>query len=173
MEQDGLNHGTRILLTLVAPCTQSDQLVCADSYPASVNAVQELRRIGLHFVGPVKTATKKFPMAYLSNLELHERGDWKGVVSRNTDGGVDMLAFVWLDRDRRYFVSSASSLDAGTPYTRICWWQVITGDNADPEHVELTVPQPKAAEFDYLACGQINCHNRCRQAGYSATRKKS
>jgi hypothetical protein len=31
-----------------------------------------------------------------------------------------------------------------------------------PEAVELTVPQPQAAEIYYSACAMIDRHNRCR-----------
>jgi len=122
-----------------------------------------MQRIGLRFIGVVKTATKKFPMAYLSGIEMRERGEWKGVVSKDEDGNPNMLAFCWMDRDRRYFISSCSSLDAGTPYSRTRWRQVDTADSANPERVELTIPQPKCAETYYNTCGLIDRHNRCRQ----------
>jgi hypothetical protein len=35
--------------------------------------------------------------------------------------------------------------------------------NAPPEVVDLTVPQPQAAEIYYSACAMIDRHNRCRQ----------
>ena len=112
-EDDGNNHGTNVLKFLVEPWVRTDRCVCADSYFTSVNAVTVLRMMGLHFIGVVKTATKKFPMSYLSNLELVQRGDYKGLVARGTDGQPTMLSFVWMDRDRRYFITSASSLDSG------------------------------------------------------------
>ena len=48
-------------------------------------------------------------------------------------GEPTMLSFVWMDRDCRYFVASASS-------------QVSLELDALPENVELTIPQPKAME---------------------------
>ena len=116
-DDDGNNHGTNVLKFLVEPWVRTDRCICADSYFASVNAVTVMRTMGLHFIGVVKTATKKFPMSYLSNLELVQRGDYKGLVARGTDGQPTMLSFVWMDRDRRYFVASASSLDSGVPYS--------------------------------------------------------
>ena len=70
---DGLLHGTQVLKTLVAPWTNSNIIVCADSYFASVGCCKELKRIGLCFIGVVKTATKRFPMAHLSQIELVNR----------------------------------------------------------------------------------------------------
>ena len=101
-EDGGNNHGTNVLKFLVEPWVRTDRCVCADSYFASINAVTVMRTMGLHFIGVVKTATKKFPMSYLSNLELVQRGDYKGLVGQPT-----MLSFVWMDRDCRYFVASA------------------------------------------------------------------
>ena len=37
-----MNHGTRILLDLLQPWFNSNRIVCADSYFASVNAANEL-----------------------------------------------------------------------------------------------------------------------------------
>jgi hypothetical protein len=151
---EGLNHGTVTLKKLVTSWCRSFRTVCADSYFASVNAAVEMERIGLRFIGVVKTATKKFPMAYLSGLELQQRGDWKGLIAKGTDGHPNMLAFVWMDRDRRYFIATTGSLLAGTPYTRIRWRQVNDEEDADPDRVELTIPQPMAAETYLLRAVQ-------------------
>ena len=52
-------HGMKVLIDLVKPWRNTWQTVCADSYFASVPAVDELEKIGLHFIGVVNTATKK------------------------------------------------------------------------------------------------------------------
>ena len=117
-DDDGNNHGTNVLKFLVEPGVRMDCCVCADSYFASINAVTVMRTMGLHFIGVVKMATKKFPMSYLSNLELVQRGDYKGLVARGTDGQPTMLSFVWMDQDCCYFVTSASSLDSGILYSQ-------------------------------------------------------
>jgi hypothetical protein len=74
-----------------------------------------------------------------------------------------MLAFCWMDRDRRYFILSASSLQPGRAYTRHRWRQVSNEPNAAPGRVELEIPQPQAAELYYDACAMIDRHNRCQQ----------
>ncbi|KAI2514008.1 Transposase IS4 [Fragilaria crotonensis] len=68
-----------------------------------------------------------------------------------------------MDRQRRYFISTASSLDAGAPYARLRWRQLDDSPNAEPTRMELTVPQPKAAEIYYDACAMVDRHNRHRQ----------
>ena len=138
-DDDGNNHGTNVLKFLVEPWVRTDCCVCADSYLASVNAVTVMRMMGLHFIGVVKMATKKFPMSYLSNLELVQCGDYKGLVARGTDGQPTMLSFIWMDQDCRYFIASASSLDSGILYSRNRWCQVLLELDALPENVELTI----------------------------------
>jgi hypothetical protein len=166
----GLLHGTAVLKFLVLPWARTDRIVCADSYFASVGTLKELKRIGLRFIGVVKTATRQFPQAYLSNLEMRERGE-RRVIARDDTGTPFMLAFSWMDRDRRYFISSASSLQPGRAYTRYRWRQVSDEPNAAPERVELEIPQPQAAEIYYDACGMIDRHNRCRQDDLMLERK--
>ena len=72
---------------------------CADSHFCSVNTVNEMARMGLHFIGVTMTVTKQFPMTYLSNLELVQCGDYKRLISKSTDGYPDIMVFVWVNRD--------------------------------------------------------------------------
>jgi Transposase IS4 len=159
---DRILHGIKVLKCLISPWAFSHCMVCADSYFASVGAANELMQQGLRFIGVVKTATKKFPMAYLSCLELQERGGRKGLIARDDNGYPNLLAFVWMYRELRYFIASGSSLDEGAPYIRERWRQILQ-DNESPTKVVLTIPQPKAAEIYYSVCEAIDQHNRERQ----------
>ena len=115
------------------------------------------------FIGVVKTATRCFPMAYLSRLEMQDQGQHHGLVLRYDDGIANMMDFVCLDRNRQNFIATQNSLQEGLPYIRHLWIQVDQTPNADAERVELSVPQPKAAEVYYSACAKIDGHNRHRQ----------
>ena len=170
-DDDGNNHGTNVLKLLVEPWERMDCCECANSYFVSVNAVTVMRTMGLCFIGVVKMATKKFPMSYLSNLELVQRGDYKGLVARLTDGQPTMLSSVWMDQECHYFVASASSLDSGIPYSHNRWHQVSLELDALPENVELTIPQPKATEVYYWTCGVIDQHNRHHQDNLKTEKK--
>ena len=168
---DDMLHGTEILLLLIEPWNFSDRIVCADSYFASVMAANELLKVKMRFIGVVKTATTKYPMKYLNTLELQERGDRSGLIAKDEDGKPYMLSFVWMDRERRYFIATASSLSEGAPYIRERWRQVNEAPNAPPDRIQLTVSQPKAAEIYYNSCGKIDQHNRDRQDTLSIERK--
>ena len=67
-DRDNLPHGTKVLKELVMPWANTDRIVCADSYFASVPDAKEFWKHGLRFIGLIKTETRKFPMAYLSNI---------------------------------------------------------------------------------------------------------
>ena len=126
----------------------------------------------------MKTATKKFPMAYLWSIELDEgRGQRVGAVLKS-NGAPTMMACVWMDRDRRYFISTASSLQDGKEYSRIRWRQpdLPEGDfggvsNEEAERQELTVYQPKCSEIYYNTCAAIDQDNRHRQDTLKVERK--
>ena len=85
------------------------------------------------------------------------RGDFRGVVTLHPNGAPSRLAFVWMDRDRRYFISNTSSLAEGAPYIRERWRQVAEVEtNEEPQMTELTIPMLKAPEVHYSACGMID-----------------
>ena len=52
--------------------------------------------VNIRFIG-VTTATRKYPMQFLHNYQLIERGDRKGLLHNNTDGILKKLAFVWME----------------------------------------------------------------------------
>ena len=62
---------------------------------------------------------KKSPMAYHSSIELDKgRGKRVGVILKSNRAPT-MMEYVWMDRDRRYLISTASSLQDGKDYSRI------------------------------------------------------
>jgi hypothetical protein len=156
-----LLHGTNVLKHVVSPWFGSNRIVCADSYFASVGAAKELYRNGLRFIGVVKTATKGYPKIYLTNVELHQRGDFLALASDpSSNEEPRMAAFVWMDRERRYVIATAGSLAEGTPYSRCRWRQVNQQPNAPPEKVTLSIQQPHIAETYYSTCAAFDRHNR-------------
>ena len=106
-------------------------------------------------------------MAYLSSIELDEgRGQRVGVFLKS-NGAHTIMAYVWMDRDRRYFISTASLLQDGKDYSRIRWRQPDLPEedfggvnNEEAEQQELTVSQPKCSEIYYNTCAAIDQHNR-------------
>ena len=99
------------------------------------------------FVGVVKTATRRFPVAYLSLLEIQDQVEHHGLVLRDVDGISTMVDFVWVDHNRRNFIATSSSLQEGLAYIQHRWRQVDQTPNSDAERVELSVPQPKQLKY--------------------------
>ena len=155
------------------PWANTDKLVVGDSYFASVTTAIEMKKIGLRFIGVVKTATKGYPMQYLQSIPLLDgKGDMRGLMSTDTASNTKLLAFVWVDRDRRFFIATAGSLSKGMSIYRERWRQVdTTTPNAPAVKVQINIDQPVAAELYYNSCGKVDQHNRGRQADLMIERK--
>lgn len=137
--------------------------------------------MGFRFIGVVKTATKQFPMDHLSKVVLQNRGDAVALVAKPPEGehgpadprdNFNLLAYVWLDRQRRYFIATSHGVSYGSSYVRKRWRQLTDVElDENPEKVELEVPQPLASEVYYNTCGAIDQHNRCRQDDLNLEKK--
>jgi hypothetical protein len=162
--QDGLLHGTRVMINLLVLWHHDgERVVCGDSYFASVSAVTEMKKLGLRFIGIIKTATKQFSMAYLSSREVIERGNSHALYTNNQDGEVELLAVMWVDRDRGYFVANTETMEQAEPICRVRWRQADSTTNAEPERQELTLEQPSLVKCYYDTCSSIDRHNKQRQ----------
>jgi Transposase IS4 len=171
-EGDGLNHGTKVLMDLIQPIANTDRVVVADSYFASVQAAKELHRMGLCFIGTVKTATKGFPMHYLQRVLLPGgKGDHHGLLAKDPTSGVSLLAFVWADCDQRFFILTCLSTAPGTIIKRRRWRQRDPTPNAEPMLEIIEIRQTKAGEIFYQGCGKIDQHNRLRQDSLNLEKK--
>ena len=80
------------------------------------------------------------------------------------------MAYAWMDRDRIYFISTASSLSYGRAYSRVRWSQQEQDDehfgqvnNEEAVREDLVVAQPKCLEIYYNICAAIYQHNLHRQ----------
>ena len=69
---DDIIHGCKVLEELIETWYHTHRVVCADSYFASVSTAKEVMRLGMRFIGVVKTASKQFSMAYLQALEFDQ-----------------------------------------------------------------------------------------------------
>lgn len=100
-------------------------------------------------------------------MPARERGHREYLVHKNEEGELDMMALMWVGRERRYFILATSTHEEGTLFEQIRWRQNGTYD----ERILLTVRQPKVAETYYAACAAIDKHNRCRQYDLRLERK--
>ena len=75
-----------------------------------------------------------------------------------------MLVFTWMDRERRYFVCSVSSMLDEEPNIRRKLRQESEKINTEQESLNLFINQPKACELYYTCCAMVDRYNRCTHA---------
>ena len=109
-------YRTVVLHKLFNPWQMTNRTVCADSYFTSVQATESLISFWFRFVSVVKTANKWIPMQALAGKELEQRGDSFGLIYLDYDKLPTFLHFIRIDCNRRYFITSCSSLAPGKPY---------------------------------------------------------
>ena len=154
-----MNHGTAVTRRLIDPWIRTDRIVCADSYFASAETAQVLADVGTRFIGVVKTASRGYPMTYLSSKPMAQRGDHFSMVCKSTNGGKDMMSLLWVDRERRYFIATTGSTLPGQTIYRERWRRI---GNATKKVITETRITDVCQQY-YSAASQIDRHNRCRQ----------
>lgn len=97
----------------VYPQDRNSRLIFASASPA-----EELKKIGLRFIGFVKTITLKYPKQYLSEKVLEKSGDFRYVVRLGQSKELEMMDVGWVDRERRQFIATMSSPLRRRNYTR-------------------------------------------------------
>ena len=101
MSEEGLlhGHGVKVMRDLVLPWMHTDRIVCGDSYFALVPAAHIMMQYGMRFMGVVQSATRQYPMPFLSQVEPSNQCDRKGMVTKGveTNSEPKMMAFVWMD----------------------------------------------------------------------------
>ena len=91
---DKLPHGTSVLKYLVLPWALTNRGACADLYCASVTTAETWMGLGVRFIEVVKSATRKFPIKYLSSHELIEGRTQRKVVMMKSLGVPWIMALV-------------------------------------------------------------------------------
>ena len=84
-------------------------------------------------------------------------------------GQPHLMALMWMDRGRRYFISTCSNTVPGSPIVRSRWRPLESGNGA--ERRVPVVQQPQVVECYYSTCGAIDRYNRCRQDDINIEKK--
>ena len=104
----------------------------------------------------MKTAIRGFCLSNISEIELVQRGLWKGYFTLYNKKKLDKFAFFWVDRDQMYFVSKNSSLKPGIKYARDRLRQLDDIPNVDPVNVKFEINQPRVSERYYPINSKID-----------------
>ena len=90
---------------------------------------------------------------------MTKRGDHISIVCKREDASKDMIALLWVDRERCYFISTVSYTLPGQTIYRERWRRV----SDETEKVIIKSPISHLCQTYYSAAFLIGRHNRCRQ----------
>ena len=169
--EDSYGHGTAVAMRLMERFRFSGSAVAADSFFASVECAEALwLKFRIFFIGVVKMSTSRFPMRRLEKTYLKGQGAWKSMTTV-TASGVQLMAVVWSDRTRRYFISTHGTSNATDPHTRSRWVnKSLTQDEGMVQEVK-TIPQPQVVAQYYRCNDVVDRHNRYRQDDLNMEKK--
>ena len=160
-------HGTAVTMRMVQHYAGSARHVVGDSYFSSVQCAHALfTRLGLYYTGMVKSATAGYPREPLSTVVLPaERGSWQSM--RKVVDGVPMVASVWADRNRKYFISTCGSTTDAAPIERVRWHQTPYGT----ERQTRVIPIHRLGAEYFAYRDIVDQHNRSHQDTLNLWRK--
>ncbi len=139
----------------LAPNNKLQRVIFGDSWFASLETLTALReKLGLHFVGVIKTAHKGYPLEMCRWALVNEdRG--KYVVFKQVDLE-NVWAIGWSDIHFKIFICTqgVSSLGEAADKKR---------QRADGRNYKIQVDRPRAIEDYQKNMGYVDKHNRFRQ----------
>jgi hypothetical protein len=180
----GRNVSTACTLRLVHNWRGRGHILLADSWFASVETAVALKSIGVDFIGPVKTATRKFPKRYLQDKEglpLTVRGEWRAFtadVSEEHTGGHQLWAVVWNEpgpakpsKPRKVLIATCGTTTIGAPAVRRRRQLQRQPDGSlSVRMYNKLVPRPDVAQTYFQNANAIDKSNRDAQDGIRTER---
>ena len=95
----------------------------------------------------------------------------KGYFGIDNEKKLNCFAFVWVDRDQRYFISNTPPYKNGLPYAWDRFRQVDDSRNENPVCVEFDINQPWVAKIYYSINPKIDESYRTRQDYFQLERR--
>ena len=168
MYDEGNNKGTAVVQRLLHDYRGTGRTIYGDSAFASVNTCIRLLNDGLHFIGPVKTATKLFPRKQLQRHEYEKRG--ASVFLEATIEGKQVFATGWADKDVddlsntsgvKTFVSTCGTSLEGKRHIKKKWFSALGMSSSQRVDYEIDRDATTTKYFEHA--GAVDYHNRYRQ----------
>ena len=137
------------------PDKKLQRVVFGDSWFASYETVKALReKLGLHFVGVIKTAHKEYPIEHCRwSLVGEDRG--KFVVFKAVEDN-NVWAVGWSDIHFKTYICTQGDTQPGVPAGK-------KRQRADGRNYQIDVPRPRVIEEYQSNMGYVDRHNRYRQ----------
>ena len=176
--------GCAITLRLTKKYFGSGRVIIGDSAFASVKTLIQLHRVGLYFIGLVKTAHRLFPKQFLNNW-FHEgqnatprarRGRHKVLISSyklrpEGENSHTMAAVGWGDSTCKTLISNVSNTLPGSPADRPRHKLVMRDGEVVTEQEMISIPRPKCVEFMFNYFSIIDVHDHLRQGSLAMERR--
>jgi hypothetical protein len=152
---------TALMLRLLSSFASSGRLVVGDSAFASVRTAVALHKIGLYFIGLVKSCTRMYPFKHTQEHPYPARGSHIALTARHDDG-VNLRTVAWRDGSTvKSFVSTCGTTVAGVPHKKNRWRR--NNNDGTTNYVKVNVPRPKLAVDYFDGARTIDVHNHSRQ----------
>jgi len=122
-----------------------------------------MKEKGFTFIGNVKQCSRRFPMEFLGNTILPQRGSQAVLASIDEETGeTELVAISWVERNRRFSVTTTCGIGEGEDVFRKRLCQQDKSGCAPPDKVIIEVAQLKAITTYYKGASTIDRHNRIR-----------
>lgn len=160
-------HTTATTLRLTEPWHGTGRVVFGDSWFAGVKTAEAMRSNGLHFLGDVKTNTKRFCTRALEAATGSASGDWAVYTSMLKIHG-DQIIPIYAVSHRRggavhKFIATCSTTLPGKPLKATFDDEEDRAEHADTSDYELERKCPRVLNDCTAAQPVIDRHNRYRQ----------
>ena len=94
-------------------------------------------------------------MTYLSLATMKGRGDWISMTNHVMDSTCPLLAVVWIDQNRRYYISTQGTTSDGNLIVRTRHRNVDGGSTP----TDVTLTQPRVVEQMHSVAYMVDRHN--------------
>jgi hypothetical protein len=158
-----------VVLRLIEPWFATERVIIGDSAFSSVKTAEALLQQGLHYMGVVKTAYKRYPMKQFR--EWNEtpglpRGSHR-VLKSEVDGRdgtkKPIFALAWKDVKTKYFIMTRGTTISGPPHKRLKRRKVLTDGHYSIETEVVPIERPLAVYELYKYFSNVDIHDHLRQ----------
>ncbi|KUF99681.1 hypothetical protein AM588_10008680 [Phytophthora nicotianae] len=166
-------EGTSVVLRLSEHYRGTGRTIVADSAFASVKTLVQLEnRLGLFFMGMVKTASVEYPKKHLLEWfnTAPRRGDFK-VFSSTTEHGNQMYAICWADRKPMTIISNRGTTLPGSDSVRTRHRLIERNGLVETMRYEKRISRPQMVELFFSDFSTIDIHDHYRQGSLAIERE--
>ena len=165
-EFNNLGAGAGTTLRLSKAYHGSNRVVVGDSWFASLMTAWELFKVGIFFMGIVKTASRCFPKKYLTewcdaNNARENRGKCK--LLKTTKDDCNIYALGWSDKKGKHVVFTTGTTLEAEPSRRKRHRSVLRDGVWVKQRYEKVVKRPAIVKELFDAFSAIDVHDHLRQ----------